>query len=77
MEEEGGKLSRFANKGIGEKVDSAAVVGQTGDVNKAYESGEKIGNTLSSVGINLNLAPVADVNSIENGYIGERAYGSL
>lgn len=76
VEEEGGKLSRFANKGIGEKVDSAAVVGQTGDVNKAYESGEKIGNTLSSVGINLNLAPVADVNSIENGYIGERAYGS-
>lgn len=75
IEEEGGKVSKFSGKGIGEKVDSAAVLGQTGDANNAYEAGVKIGETLSMVGINLNLAPVADVNSIENGYIGDRSFG--
>lgn len=76
IEDEGGRNAKLSSKGIGEKTDSAAVLGQTGDVGVAYAAGEKLGNALKQVGLNLNLAPVADVNETENGYIGERSFGT-
>lgn len=76
VEEEGGKLSPVTNAGIGTKVDSARVIGETGDTNKAYEAGVSLGAALSGVGINLDLAPVADLSTEEDSWLKERSYGS-
>lgn len=76
VDEEGGSVSRVAEAGIGTKVDSAQVIAATGDVNNAYQTGNTIGNYLKQLGFNLNFAPVADINSIENSALGNRAYGS-
>lgn len=45
--------------------------------NEAYQKGYDIGKELSELGINCNLAPVADVNSNPNNkVIGIRSFGS-
>lgn len=76
VDEEGGSVSRVADAGIGTRVDTAQAIGQTGDANNAYQAGSTIGGTLSGLGFNLDFAPVADLNSVENGVLGSRAYGS-
>lgn len=76
VDEEGGSVSRLANTGLAEKVDSAGNIGKTGDPNNAYQAGVTIGSALSSYGFNLDLAPVADISSVENSYMGDRTYGS-
>lgn len=75
VEEEGGKRSVVANAGIGVKVDSAKTIGQSGDLDAAYQAGVTLGTNLSGVGINLNLAPVADPAVVDNNWLGERSYG--
>ena len=76
VDEEGGSVSRLANTGLAEKVDSAGDIGKSGDPNNAYQAGVTIGSALSSFGFNLDLAPVADISSVENSYMGNRTYGS-
>lgn len=76
IEEEGGRASKLASKGIGERLEGAAALGEAGNPELAGAAGEKLGETLKGLGINLNLAPVADVNTVENGYIGDRSYGT-
>lgn len=76
VDEEGGSVSRVAEAGIGEKVDSAQKIGQTGLSNNAYEAGVTIGTSLSSLGFNLDFAPVADLASVDNSVMEGRAYGS-
>lgn len=76
VDEEGGSVSRLASKGLAEKVDSAGKIGQTGDANNAYQAGVKIGSTLNDFGFNLDFAPVADISSVENSYMGDRTYGA-
>lgn len=75
-EEEGGKRSTVSNAGIGTNVDSAKTIGQSGDTNTAYQAGAALGSTLAGVGINLNLGPVADPAVADNGWLGERSFGS-
>ena len=75
VDEEGGKVSRIANKGIGTKVPAALEIGQTKEVLKAVEAGEMIGSNLSEVGINLAVAPVADIAYTENSVLGDRSFG--
>lgn len=41
---------------------SAAELGNSGDIKAAFIAGQTIGATLRSVGINMNFAPVVDVN---------------
>lgn len=75
VDEEGGRVSRLSNQGIGTKVDAAAVIGQNG-ADQAYQTGVTMGSNLSGIGLNLNLAPVADIRIGENSYMGDRTYGT-
>ena len=76
VEEEGGKTTQIANQNIGSKTDSAKTIGETGDSQKAYLTGITIGNYLSELGINMNLAPVADLANVENSLMSDRSFGA-
>ncbi len=76
VDEEGGSVSRVAEAGIGTKVDTAKAIGATGDANNAYQAGSTIGTYLSDLGFNLNFAPVADINVVDENALGDRTYGS-
>lgn len=76
VDEEGGEVSRVAEAGLAQNVGSAASIGQTQDPSKAYAAGQSIAAYLSGLGFNLNFAPVADLNNVENSIIGDRSYGS-
>ena len=79
VDEEGGIVSRIAQIdafGI-ENVGYMTNIGATGDTGKAYDAGKYIGGYLSSLGIKLDFAPVADINTNPNNIvIGKRAFGS-
>ncbi|WP_346913078.1 beta-N-acetylhexosaminidase [Clostridium sp.] len=73
VDEEGGIVSRIP-KEMGQ-FESAWDVGVTGDLNYAFEHGKAIGKTIKSLGVNLDFAPVLDVNSNPNNpVIGVRAF---
>lgn len=76
IDEEGGTASRVADAGFAENVGSAESIGETADPTQAYAAGESIAGYLKELGFNLNFAPVADINNIEDSYIGDRSYGS-
>jgi len=78
VDEEGGKVSRVADSGIGvEKVGTMAEIGAGGDAQNAYEAGTTIGAYLKRLGFNLDFAPVADVlTNPDNKTIGDRAFGT-
>ena len=65
IDEEGGIVSRLDNSTIPhDSVLPAADM--NGDTETAKSSGNSIGKTLKSLGINLDFAPVADVNTNPN-----------
>ncbi len=74
MDQEGGivvRLSRGATVFPG-----AMATGATGSTNLAFLEGKIAGSELHALGVNMNLAPVLDVNSNrKNPVIGVRAYG--
>ena len=71
IDQEGGRVSRLQPARGFPASRSQAEVGATGDPNEAYESGRSMAATMSSVGIDLDLAPVVDVNvNRENPAIG-------
>ena len=80
-DEEGGRVARIANNkytdfGV-ERFSSMLGVAAGGDTDSAYHVGMTIGAYLSELGFNLDLAPVADVNTNpDNVVIGDRAFGS-
>jgi len=75
-DEEGGTVSRLTAAGVDEFPDMA-VIGATGDPGKARQVGETIGRQMAALGFNVDLAPVADVNTNPaNPVIGDRAFGS-
>lgn len=80
VDEEGGKVSRLNHdrSRIGAtKLPGNAALGNTGDPELAYRVGQLLGRELSVLGFNMNMAPVADVNTNpDNPVIGERAFGS-
>lgn len=75
IDEEGGSVSRLAKKKLVTNVGTAAEIGATGDAANAYTAGETIASYMSHYGFNLNFAPVADINNVEDSFIGDRAYG--
>lgn len=79
VDEEGGTVARFANHD-GFNVPqhpSAHAIGLTGDPVQARVMGRTIGTYLKKYGVNMNLAPVADVNTNpDNPVIGIRAFSS-
>ena len=74
LDQEGGSVSRLA--GIGTTIPSAMALGAAGDDKLTQAMYELTGDELAALGINLNLAPVADVNSEPaNPVIGTRSFG--
>ena len=64
-DEEGGRVTRLAKKeAFGLKnLPSMEAIGNTGDVNQAFDAGIYIGSYLNEYGINWDFAPVTDVNT--------------
>ena len=75
IEDEGGKISPLAEKGLVTKQNNAKGVADAGTEGAGYEVATAIGMYLSDYGFNLNFAPVADLNSVENSVMKDRAYG--
>ena len=78
IDEEGGLVSRIANSKIDvEKFPNMEEIAMSGDTYRAYQVGETIGRYLDDFGIDVDFAPVADVNTNpKNPIIGVRAFGS-
>jgi len=75
IDEEGGRVSRLPE----EVADFPALkeLGEKGDPREAYRIGRKMGNLLKKAGINVNFAPVMDVNNNPNNpVIGDRSFGN-
>ncbi|MFG1750865.1 glycoside hydrolase family 3 protein [Streptosporangium sandarakinum] len=74
-DQENGRVSRLAP--LVTAMPGASVIGATGDPSLARKAAEVTGSELRALGINLDFAPVADVNiNPRNPVIGPRAYGS-
>ncbi|MDR7870772.1 MAG: beta-N-acetylhexosaminidase [Tissierellaceae bacterium] len=75
IDEEGGKVSRMPQEY--KKLPDSIDIGNTNDTDLAFEYGELLGNRVKSLGLNLNFAPVMDINSNPNNpVIGKRAFGT-
>ena len=55
---------------------SMSEIGRKDDSTNAYEAGKSIGSLMSAYGLNLDLAPVADVLSGNSNGIGDRTFGT-
>jgi len=74
IDEEGGRIHRLPPPFT--HFPPAAALGRTGSAELAYKVGLATARELSAVGINLNFAPVLDINSNpENPIIGDRSFG--
>ena len=75
-DQEGGSVNRLQS--ILGYVPSAAQVGATDNPQVALQRGQQDAQTLASLGINLNFAPVVDVLTPTNGTwsIGDRSFGT-
>jgi beta-N-acetylhexosaminidase len=62
VDEEGGLVARLDGRHGFPATISAADLGERGDVTFTQQAGERIAETLASVGITQNLAPVVDVD---------------
>src|SRR5215510_7164922 len=75
VDQEGGRVARL--KAPFTIFPSAAIVGQTGSEQPAYNVGEAIATELRAVGINMDMAPVLDVRTNPaNTVIGDRAFST-
>jgi beta-N-acetylhexosaminidase len=74
IDEEGGKVSRLPEI---EKIPTAKNIGKADDLAYAKSIGTYLGNASKSMGINVDYAPVLDINSNPNNpVIGNRSYGT-
>ena len=79
IDEEGGRVARIGNHPAFRvpKYPSMEKIGQTGDPQQAYDAAAGIGRYLKEFGLDVNFAPVADVNTNPlNQVIGDRSFGS-
>lgn len=75
IDHEGGRIQRF-KKGF-TRIPDAASITATDSPRLAFEIAEMMAKELKSVGINLNFAPVADINTNpKNPVIGVRSFGA-
>ena len=79
VDEEGGKVARLGNTGRMSVtlLPPAALIGKTGNTEFAGKAAGVIATELKALGFNMNMAPVADVNTNpHNSVIGNRTYSS-
>jgi len=75
IDEEGGRVTRLPAELT--PTPASRVIGSRDDPDWTYEVGELIGEKLASFGINVNFAPVLDIDSNpDNPVIGDRAFGT-
>lgn len=79
IDEEGGRVARIANHPVSfnvPKYPAMGIIAQSGDESQAYNAGRAIGEYLTAYGLDIDFAPVADVNTNpKNPVIGDRAFG--
>ncbi|WP_049573725.1 glycoside hydrolase family 3 protein [Nonomuraea sp. SBT364] len=76
LDEEGGDVTRLAYH-VGSPYPGNAALGAVDDVDLTAQVYRAIGSELAAAGINLDMAPDADVNTAEdNPVIGTRAFGA-
>jgi beta-N-acetylhexosaminidase len=75
IDEEGGDVTRLEWQ-TGSSYPGGAALGEVDDVEVTQSVAASIAAELAAVGVNWNLAPVADVNVPANPVIGTRAFGS-
>ncbi|MBB3045133.1 glycoside hydrolase family 3 protein [Nocardioides soli] len=76
VDEEGGDVTRL-HALVGSPVLGAAALGAVDDLDLTRDTGRAVGASLTAVGINLDLGPVADVNTDpDNPVIGTRSFGT-
>ena len=79
VDEEGGSVARIGNNSNFQvqRFESMGAIGATGDPQNAFNCGNVIGQYLKHYGFDVDLAPVADVNTNpKNPVIGKRAFSS-
>ena len=74
IDQEGGTVDRLIN--LDGPRPSATSIGETGNPINAYNEGVRDASDLASYGINLNLAPVVDVNNVYNPQMYLRTFGN-
>jgi beta-N-acetylhexosaminidase len=62
IDQEGGRVSRLEPERGFPATRSQAEIGATDDPDQAFEAGRSMGATMAAAGIDLDLAPVVDVN---------------
>ncbi|WP_315121666.1 beta-N-acetylhexosaminidase [uncultured Clostridium sp.] len=74
IDEEGGRVTRMPKEV--RKLPSSRQIGRAGSKDVAYNVGLTVGEELRNFGINMNFAPVMDINNNPaNKVIGDRAFG--
>ncbi|WP_024832917.1 beta-N-acetylhexosaminidase [Ruminiclostridium josui] len=75
VDEEGGRVSRLPDEFL--KLPPNKIIGKRNDSSVSYQVGSIIGEELKSFGMNMNFAPVLDINSNpKNPVIGDRSFGT-
>lgn len=75
VDEEGGDVTRL-QAAAGSDLPGAGALGAVDDPDLTREAGRALGDLLAAAGVDLDLAPVLDVNSAaDNPVIGVRAFG--
>ena len=76
IDEEGGRVARIG-RNLNINVPRVGPMGSIQSTEEAYQAGKAIGRYLKEFGIDIDYAPVADVNTNpENVVIGDRAFSS-
>lgn len=77
IDEEGGSVARVASTvSTVNETDHMSIIGATGEPANAAAAYTYIGSYLSDLGINVNFAPVSDVQTSINTLFDKRAFGS-
>jgi beta-N-acetylhexosaminidase len=75
IDEEGGRISRMPKDFV--KLPTSKRIGEINDSSLSYQVGSILGEELRAFGLNMNFAPVLDINSNpQNPVIGDRAFGA-
>lgn len=75
VDEEGGRVQRLA--ALGQPIPSPRVMGQTMTPEQIRATGAAVGAQLTSLGFDMDLAPVVDVSDqVDGGPIGDRSFSA-
>jgi beta-N-acetylhexosaminidase len=75
IDEEGGRITRLPKEFA--KLPTNKVIGEKNNSSLSYKIGSLLGEEVKAFGLNINFAPVLDVNSnAKNPVIGDRSFGS-